>query len=613
MLGRRLPDKLGAVKRLEVEIGRTRLRMSRPFRGSRERIGRARRAALASLRILSALLAVLALLALPSWAAGSSRAEGSSPAAGSPPAASPLALWLDRLLASEPLASASVGLLVERARGGEILYARGADELFIPASNQKILTALASLARFGPAHRFATRLWAPEPIDGDGVVREIVIEGGGDPVLASEDWWRLAADLRTAGLRGVRGDLRVEDELFEGPSWHPSWGNVSARAYHAPVGALTANLGAFAVSVWPRADAGSAARVAVDPPVDYLRLRNLARTASRRAQPNLSVDRVAGAASEGIAEEIVRVEGTVRKGDPGDWFPRSVLDPGLYAGSLLLHQLRANGIEVDGIVRRAPRAGEVFSLILERPGRSVAEIVRVCLKQSSNAVAETLVKNLGAWDGLAADEEPQTRGEWAGGIRAMRRELEALGVGLAEARLVDGSGLSLQNRVSPRMLVRALRVARDSFAIGPEFVAALPIAHRDGTLERRLARVEGRIRAKTGLLSDAGVTALSGYVDRRDGETLIFSILVNGKAGDGEAGMEAVDRVAEVLFDAPLPTTACAPALEGPKALDRPEAQEGCVAPAGPRRNARITESMYSDGSVVPSRSRRSITPGPQL
>ncbi len=587
MLGRRLPDKLGAVKRLDVgldvEGGLTRLHMPR--------------------RILPGLLAGLALLVHSSSAEGSTSAEPrvseSSEVVADAATASPLALWLDRLLAREPLASASVGLLVERARDGEVLYARGADELFIPASNQKILTAIASLARFGPSHRFATRLWAPEPIDGDGLVREIVIEGGGDPALASEDWWRLAADLRTAGLRGVRGDLRVEDDLFEGPSWHPSWGDVSARAYHAPIGALSANFGAFAVSVWPRADAGSAARVAVDPPVDYLRLRNLARTAPRRAQPSLSVERVAGAASEGIAEEIVRVEGTVRKGDPGDLFPRSVLDPGLYAGSLLLHQLRANGIEVDGVVRRAARAGEPFSLILERPGRSVAEIVRVCLKQSSNAVAETLVKNLGAWDGLSDGELPRGRGEWTGGIRAMRRELEALGIELAEARLVDGSGLSMQNRVSPRMLVRALRVARDSFAIGPEFVAALPIAHRDGTLERRLERAEGRIRAKTGLLSDAGVTALSGYVDRPDGETLIFSILVNGKAGGGEAGIEAVDRVAEVLLDAPLN------ALCG--------LQEGCVTPADSRTNARITESMYSEGSVVPSRSRRSITPGPQL
>ncbi len=530
----------------------------------------------------------------------------------------PLAVRLDALLARGLLSKASVGIWIERVGSGDVVYARGGDQLFIPASNQKILTAIASLARFGPAHRFATRVWAPEPVDGEGEVRELVVEGGGDPLLRSEDWWRIAADLRTAGLRVVRGDIRVEDGLFEGPAWHPSWGDVTARAYHAPVGALTANQGIFAVSIRPRAAAGSAARVALDPPVDYLRLRNLARTVAPRARPSLSIERIAGAGSEEAAEEIVRVEGRVRLGDPGDLFARSVLDPGLYAGSLLHHQLEANGIAVDGVVRRAPRSREPFALILERVGGSVAEIVRFCLKQSSNSVAEALVKNLGAWTDAAPGAGPARRGEWVGGIRALRRELEALGIDLGAARLVDGSGLSLQNRLSPRMIVEALRVARASFEIGPELVSALPIAHRDGTLERRLERAQGRIRAKTGLLTDAGVTALSGYAERSDGETLIFSILVNGPGGGGEAGMAAVDRLAETLLEAPLPAPPAAPDLESPESEPAPGRsgagdQEARVAPAGWRTKARITESMYSEGSLVPSRSRRSITPGPQL
>lgn len=581
--------------------GSLRFRLSPTGRAGCE--GRARR--------LLALLVVFVVLPIASIHAGQKDAADTDPSGSIPER-------IDAALARGLLAKASVGIWVERAGDGEVVYARGGEQLFIPASNQKILTAIASLARFGPAHRFATRIWAPEPIDGEGEVRELVVEGGGDPLLRSEDWWRLAADLRTAGLRVVRGDLRVDDGLFDGPAWHPSWGDVTARAYHAPVGALTANQGVFSIAIRPRAEAGSAARVAVDPPVDYLRLRNLARTVPPRARPSLSIERMAGAASEGVAEEIVRVEGRVRMGDPGDLFARSVLDPGLYAGSLLRHQLGANGIDVEGVVRRAPRSGEPFALILERTGGSVAEIVRFCLKQSSNSVAESLVKNLGAWAEVAPGDAPVRRGEWVGGIRAMRRELEALGIELGEARLVDGSGLSLQNRLSPRMIVQALRIARASFAFGPELVASLPIAHRDGTLERRLETAQGRIRAKTGLLSDAGVTALSGYAERSDGETLIFSILVNGPGGGGEAGMAAVDRLAEILLDARLPLPSPEPARE-PSAARRPsgtrhvEDQEARVAPADSRTKARITESMYSDGSFVPSRSRRSITPGPQL
>jgi len=489
-----------------------------------------------AMRIASAIVVMVLLLGVGSAKAGSAD----------------LATRLDRLLARAPLAHASVGIYVERQSDGERVYARGADRLLIPASNQKILTALATLERFGPSHRFSTRIWAPRPIDADGRVSELLVEGGGDPAMNSEDWWRLAADLRREGLRGVEGDLRVDDTLFDGPRWHPSWGAVTARAYHAPVGALTANYGAFFVSVWPQAAAGSAAKVDIDPPVAYLRLRNQAKTVSAKRRAKLALDRIAGQRPNGTAEEIIRVSGVVRVGDAVDRFARSVLDPGLYAGSVLAYQLAANGIDIDGEVRRAPRGDGEWALILDRPGRAVSEIVALCLKYSNNSIAEMLVKNLAAWEGVSLGEEPTRQGEWVAGIRALRRELARLGVDLGGATLVDGSGLSLQNRLTPRMLVRALEVGRRSFRSGPEFVASLPIAETDGTLKKRLRGDRGRIRAKTGLLSDASVTALSGYAERADGEVLIFSILVNGFTGDSGGAMDAVDRLASVLLDAPL-------------------------------------------------------------
>jgi serine-type D-Ala-D-Ala carboxypeptidase/endopeptidase (penicillin-binding protein 4) len=462
-----------------------------------------------------------------------------------------LASQLDRLAARGPLAKASVGIYVERASDRKPVYSRGPDRLLIPASNQKILTSLAALHRFGPTHRFATQIWSSQEPDVDGVVPELIVEGGGDPAMNSEDWWRLAADLRRDGLRGVRGDLRIDDSHFDPPGWHPSWGRVSARAYHAPIGALTANYGSFFVSISPQRTVGGAADVYIDPPVEYLRLSNRAKTGGPNARGRLRVDRIPG--GEGREEEIVRVEGIARQGDDADVIPRSVLDPGLYAGSLLALQLEANDIFLDGGVRRAPRGKGDLVLILDRPGRSLSEIVQLCMKYSNNSIAETLVKNLGAYSGADVDASAAHQGSWVAGIRALREELSALGIELGEARIVDGSGLSIQNRVTPRIFVQALRAGREDFALGPEFIAALPIAERDGTLERRLDGGGGRIRAKTGLLGDAAVSSLSGYAERADGETLIFSILVNGHTGGSGEAMDAVDALARVLLEAPLP------------------------------------------------------------
>jgi D-alanyl-D-alanine carboxypeptidase/D-alanyl-D-alanine-endopeptidase (penicillin-binding protein 4) len=113
------------------------------------------------------------------------------------------------------------------------------------------------------------------------------------------------------------------------------------------------------------------------------------------------------------------------------------------------------------------------------------------------------------------------------------------------AKLVDGSGLSRDNRVSPRLLVAALRAARDSFAYGPELLAALPIAGGDGTMSERAEGAAGRVRAKTGLLT--GVTALSGLARRADGRVVAFSILANDYRGGGAAVRATLDAFAEAL------------------------------------------------------------------
>ena len=97
------------------------------------------------------------------------------------------------------------------------------------------------------------------------------------------------------------------------------------------------------------------------------------------------------------------------------------------------------------------------------------------------------------------------------------------------------------------MLVDALKLGAESFRFGPEFMAALPVGGRDGTLERRMPGALDRVRAKTGLLQSHRVVALSGFAERADGQIVIFSILVNGYAGRSNDAMQAVDAWLEAL------------------------------------------------------------------
>ncbi len=453
-------------------------------------------------------------------------------------AAEPLGLEerLDAILASRALRGARVAVLVVTRREVRVVYARDPDRALVPASNLKILTAIAALSAFGPTHRFTTELFAERAPDVDGAIEVLTVRGG-DPALTSEAVWRMTADLRRLGVRRIRWGLRLDDSGFDGERWHPSWGPVSARAYHAPVGALSVNYGAFAVEVSAGAKTGDPLRVNLDPPIPFLRLSNRGRTGPARSRLSLSVDREP---ANGV--EQVLVTGAVPAGSPAETYYRSVRDPARYAGAVIRAQLAANGIDVGDGTEIGP-VPPTAALLLAFEGLPLSEVVRRMVKFSNNAIAESLVKALGA-------RMTGGPGTWKSGIRALRTELGSLGLDVGRLTLVDGSGLSRANRVAPSSLVAALRLADGSFHFGPELIGALPIAAADGTLEERAEGAAHRVRAKTGLLTR--VTALSGFAERADGNQVVFSVVANGYRGGDQAAMDALDRlVSELVAEDP--------------------------------------------------------------
>jgi D-alanyl-D-alanine carboxypeptidase/D-alanyl-D-alanine-endopeptidase (penicillin-binding protein 4) len=258
---------------------------------------------------------------------------------------------------------------------------------------------------------------------------------------------------------------------------------------------------------------------------------NLARTGRGRG---LVVDR---RAVEG-GEEVV-VGGATPRGVERT-FQRSVLDPSGYAAGVLRLQLAAVGIAVGADTRRASVPENAHEL-LAFEGRPLSDVVRRFLKYSNNPIGEALIKSLGA-------SVMGAPGSWQNGVGVVRRELDALGLPTAGLVQVDGSGLSYDDRASPRLLVAALREASRSFDYGAEFVASLPIGGTDGTLEKRAERAGRSLRAKTGLLTS--VTGLSGLVRCADGRTLAFSVLVNGFRGSAKQAMDAIDAFAAALAEA---------------------------------------------------------------
>ncbi len=208
--------------------------------------------------------------------------------------------------------------------------------------------------------------------------------------------------------------------------------------------------------------------------------------------------------------------------------------PALAAATGFRTALRSAGVVVDGTVRMG-RVDDFSIPIAQVESPTLAAILRFMDRESDNFTAELLLKQLGA---VSLD-----RGTSAGGASVVMQALAEAGVPMAGVRIVDGSGLSRLDRLTANALAATLKAAWADPTVKPAFVAALPVAGVNGTLEDRLRKppARGRVLAKTGTTSDA--SALSGYVSTR----FVFTVLQNGHPLSYWWARRAQDRFVEVL------------------------------------------------------------------
>ena len=190
--------------------------------------------------------------------------------------------------------------------------------------------------------------------------------------------------------------------------------------------------------------------------------------------------------------------------------------PAYYAASRLRYFLKLGKVRVSSKVAVASAATIQTPTLAIHPSPTIAELISITNHPSDNFYAETLLKLLGARAG--------TGGSTASGITTAQEVLADLGV---KAKMVDGSGLSRSDRVSPHQIVRLL-AAMAGRREADDFRASLAAPGEWGTLQHRMTRTaaRGNCRAKTGTLN--GVSALSGYCFDLDGHSIVFSLLENG-------------------------------------------------------------------------------------
>lgn len=397
-------------------------------------------------------------------------------------------------------AGPGVGVHVADLDEGTWLFDQNGGKRLNPASNQKVLTAIAALELLGPDYRFETRLHR----EGDA----LVLIGDGDPSLQMQGLHALASEALASGaLEGVRR-IVIDERAFSPERMGPGYEEPAGPgpSYLAPSAALSLSFNTVEATVRPH---GTSVSVEVSPASAHVTVVNRARAGRGRAL-EVSSACEAGGTTITVTGAAPRQPVMVR---------RRICDPGRFTGEAFAAVLEALGGPLLAVeVGAASAHGREVATHVSPP---LSQILASALKYSNNFTSEQVLRTLGR----RMSGEP---GSWENGRAALQAFWRAAGNDPRELVLENGSGLSLRGRVSPRGLVRVLALAREEGAAAASILPALAGAGGEGTLRRRIAGGEGRVRGKTGTIG--GVSALSGIAATADGRRALgFSVLVNGK------------------------------------------------------------------------------------
>jgi D-alanyl-D-alanine carboxypeptidase/D-alanyl-D-alanine-endopeptidase (penicillin-binding protein 4) len=431
-----------------------------------------------------------------------------------------------------------VAVLVRSVTTGETIFARNAGKLMMPASNMKVVTLAAVAERLGWDYRFETRFVSDGAITDGTLGGDLVIVGSGDPSMnerhdrADKILEDVAWQLREAGIRAIEGGIVADDRLFSGAEIGGGWSWDYLQAwYAAPINALAYGENFVTVLVEPGIAVGEAARLTLVPSTSDLELLNHAITASAGTDPTVDLARERGS-------RTLDVVGTIPLGSQPVRRPAAVEDPGLCFARATRDALIRHGIDVRGdaveVLRSASSPPEQTRTLARVVSPPLSEIATVMMKLSHNLYAEMLLRVIGG-------------GTMEGGRKAVTDVMASWKIEPQNFVIADGSGLSRYDFVTAEMLVGILeQMYRDPRHRDP-FLATLPIAGVDGTLERRMrgTKAQGNLRAKTGSIANA--RSLSGYVRTAGGDTIAFAFLANNFTLRGAQIDEITDRAVDAM------------------------------------------------------------------
>ncbi len=412
----------------------------------------------------------------------------------------------------------NIGVEVFDLTSNKSLYTRNHHRAFIPASNMKIFSDAAALMLLGPDYQFNNQLST------DGTrIQNAVLKGNlylhlpGDPSFDHQQLKTLLTSLKDWNIKRIQGNVIIDSAHSAIHPYAPGWMIEDlAYSYGAPIAPLIIDTNRVTITVNPAAAAGKPAIVEISDKSASITLNNQVKTKARikGCGVDFSMDN----------NNHLTLKGCIGRGQWAIQQRMAIRNPLNYTQALIKKQLAELAIQLDGEVAlgKAPKGTLLMASSSSKP---ISQLMADTLKPSDNLYAESLFLHAAAkFKGVPVN--------WSEAQPLIKQFLQKqTGIDLKSAVLTDGSGLSRYDLLTPNQTVRLLQFLHERFHFSYEFISALPVSGRDGTLQRRFNKPAQQdvVRAKTGTMK--GVISLSGYLYTANAHTLAFAIYINNLPG----------------------------------------------------------------------------------
>ncbi|MGF1880278.1 serine-type D-Ala-D-Ala carboxypeptidase [Vibrio splendidus] len=378
----------------------------------------------------------------------------------------------------------STSVILESLRGDSNKMNSNSDGFYPPASTLKLVTALAAKLELGDDFHYTTSIARSG--------NDSIISFSGDPTLQREQLKSLLGQYAKSQSRTIKGNLYLDNSTFTGYQRAVGWPwDILGVCYSAPSSAMTLDSNCAQASIYTKDNGSTRVYIPAHYPID---VTTTAATVTRSGQKATQCD------LELITtpDNAYMLSGCLVERKKPLPLKFAIQNPELYTYQVVTSLLEELKIQVKGDVIIGKKAkADKTTLVASHNSEKLPELLDIMLKKSDNLIADNLTKTLGATFYV----QP---GSFNNGTEAIKQILlTKANIDLSKAQLVDGSGLSRNNRMTSQTMAQVLRYIWDNDK-QINLIEAMPTSGTNGTLKyrqsMRKAPIQGNIIAKSGSL-----------------------------------------------------------------------------------------------------------------